>query len=212
MKKSRSEPSLMFCWPYIPVGRFHPSYRPRRPVGIVEVQHYSAFRPRHQKGLRDQRNDPDAFYPRERTGTHCTGGWVGPRAGLDGWNISPHRDSISGPSSLQSVAMPTELPGPHSGEHCCLHLPDKMKAHSTGTLMPTYQTTRCLIPIFILSTETRLSHCICARVSLKQYCAHSQFVFTKPVVRSGVTFYVNIIIYFVCKRATGPCISCPSTE
>ena len=24
------------------------------------------------------------FYPRKRTGTHCTGGWVGPRAGLDG--------------------------------------------------------------------------------------------------------------------------------
>ena len=24
------------------------------------------------------------LYPRERPGTHCTGGWVGPRAGLDG--------------------------------------------------------------------------------------------------------------------------------
>jgi len=23
------------------------------------------------------------FYPRERPGTHCTGDWVGPRAGLD---------------------------------------------------------------------------------------------------------------------------------
>ena len=23
------------------------------------------------------------LYPRERPGTHCTGGWVGPRAGLD---------------------------------------------------------------------------------------------------------------------------------
>ena len=27
---------------------------------------------------------PRALYPRERPGTHCTGGWVGPRAGLDG--------------------------------------------------------------------------------------------------------------------------------
>jgi hypothetical protein len=26
---------------------------------------------------------PRPFYPRERPGTHCTGGWVGPRAGLD---------------------------------------------------------------------------------------------------------------------------------
>jgi hypothetical protein len=28
---------------------------------------------------------PRPFYPRERPGTHCTGGWVGPRAGLKVW-------------------------------------------------------------------------------------------------------------------------------
>ena len=33
-------------------------------------------------------------------GTHCTGGWVGPRAGLYMCRKSrPHRDSIPGPSS-----------------------------------------------------------------------------------------------------------------
>jgi hypothetical protein len=33
----------------------------------------------------------------ERPGTHCIGGWVGPRAGLDGYAKSrPHRDSIPG--------------------------------------------------------------------------------------------------------------------
>jgi hypothetical protein len=26
---------------------------------------------------------PRPLYPRERPGTHCTGGWVGPTAGLD---------------------------------------------------------------------------------------------------------------------------------
>jgi hypothetical protein len=26
---------------------------------------------------------PRPLYPRERPDTHCTGGWVGPRAGLD---------------------------------------------------------------------------------------------------------------------------------
>jgi hypothetical protein len=26
---------------------------------------------------------PRPHYPRERTGTHCTGGWVDPRASLD---------------------------------------------------------------------------------------------------------------------------------
>ena len=38
--------------------------------------------------------------PRERSGTHCTGGWVGLGAGLDRRGKSrPHRDSIPGPSS-----------------------------------------------------------------------------------------------------------------
>ena len=35
---------------------------------------------------------------------------MGPRAGLDGRKISPHRDSIPRPSSLKSDAIPTELP------------------------------------------------------------------------------------------------------
>jgi hypothetical protein len=43
---------------------------------------------------------PRPLYPREILGTHCTGGWVGPRAGLDVCEkYRPHRDSISGPSS-----------------------------------------------------------------------------------------------------------------
>ena len=35
------------------------------------------------EGVRGQRHAPTVLYPRERPGTHCTGGWVGPRAGLD---------------------------------------------------------------------------------------------------------------------------------
>jgi hypothetical protein len=43
---------------------------------------------------------PRPLYPRMRPGTHCTGGWVGPRVGLNVCEISrPHRDSIPGPSS-----------------------------------------------------------------------------------------------------------------
>jgi hypothetical protein len=38
---------------------------------------------------------PRPLYPRKRPGTHCIGGWVGPRAGLDVCEKSrPHRDSI----------------------------------------------------------------------------------------------------------------------
>ena len=37
---------------------------------------------------------------------------MGPRAGLDGWKISSPPGFDPGPSSPQSVAIPTELPGP----------------------------------------------------------------------------------------------------
>ena len=33
--------------------------------------------------MRGQRHAPAALYSRERRGTHCTGGWVGHRAGVD---------------------------------------------------------------------------------------------------------------------------------
>jgi len=43
---------------------------------------------------------PRPLYPRERPGTHCIGGWVDPRAGLDVCRKSRlHRDSIPGPFS-----------------------------------------------------------------------------------------------------------------
>jgi len=43
---------------------------------------------------------PGRSLPRERHGTHCTEGWVGPRAGLDRCGKSrPHRYSIPGLSS-----------------------------------------------------------------------------------------------------------------
>jgi hypothetical protein len=47
---------------------------------------------------------PRSFYPRERPGTHCIEGWVGPRAGLDGRRKSrPHRDTIpDGPAYNKS--------------------------------------------------------------------------------------------------------------
>jgi len=47
---------------------------------------------------------PGRLYPRERPGTHFTGGWVGPRAGLDGRKISIPSDSIQDrPARSQSL-------------------------------------------------------------------------------------------------------------
>ena len=60
-----------------------------------------------------QQHAPAVFYPRERRRTHCTGGWVGPRAGLDGGK-SRHTGIRSPDRPARSlVAIPTELPGPY---------------------------------------------------------------------------------------------------
>ena len=65
--------------------------------GIAQLFHDQ----RHQKGMKGQRHAPAAIYPRERPGTHFTGGWVGPRAGLDRCGkFRPHRDSIPGLSKF----------------------------------------------------------------------------------------------------------------
>ena len=50
-------------------------------------------------GVGGQRHDPAALYPLERPDTHFTGGWVGPRAGLDGRKISSPPGFDPGPSS-----------------------------------------------------------------------------------------------------------------
>jgi len=46
------------------------------------------------EGVSGQQHAPAALYPRERPGTHFTGGWLGPKAGLDGRKISFQPDSI----------------------------------------------------------------------------------------------------------------------
>jgi len=50
-------------------------------------------------GVGGEPHAPAALYPRERHGTHCTGGWVGPRAGQDGRKISSQPTFDPGPSS-----------------------------------------------------------------------------------------------------------------
>jgi len=46
-----------------------------------------------------QQHAPATLYPRERPGTHFTGDWVGPRAGLDVRKISSLPGFDPGPSS-----------------------------------------------------------------------------------------------------------------
>ena len=53
--------------------------------------------------MRGQCHAPAALYPRERPGTHCTGGWVGPRAGLDRCRKSRPPPGFD-PRTIQPVA------------------------------------------------------------------------------------------------------------
>ena len=55
---------------------------------------------------------PGYTLPPGKTRYHFIGGWVGPRAGLDGRKISSPPGFDPGPSSPYSVAKPNELPGP----------------------------------------------------------------------------------------------------
>jgi len=53
-----------------------------------------------------QQHAPAALYPRERHGTHFTGGWVGPRAGLKGRKISSPPGFDPGPD-VESIIILT---------------------------------------------------------------------------------------------------------
>ena len=91
------------------IGERSPYNRPRMPRREVEIQFYSFF----NLGARWWLVVNAALrplYPRKRPGTHCIGGWVSLRYFLDRCGKSrPHWDTIPGPSSLQRVAVPTQL-------------------------------------------------------------------------------------------------------
>ena len=57
---------------------------------------------------------PRPFYPRERPGTYCTGGWVGPKTGLDGRGKSrPHTGIRSPERPVRSESLyRLSYPGP----------------------------------------------------------------------------------------------------
>jgi len=88
---------------------------------------------------------PQPLYPWERPGTHCIGGWVSRRAGLDGCGKSRlHRDSIPGPPSPYRVAIPTELSRPTS----------TCPIHSNLVFLMSATMSRCLYssPVFLISS------------------------------------------------------------
>ena len=61
----------------------------------------------HLKGASVQQHAPAALYRREIPGTHCTGGWVGPRVGLDGGKISSPPTTITSSYESNNMERPT---------------------------------------------------------------------------------------------------------
>jgi len=57
-------------------------------------------------GVGGQRHAPAALPRGKRPGTHCIGGWVDPRAGMDGCGKS-HPPPGFNPRTVQPVAIPT---------------------------------------------------------------------------------------------------------
>ena len=76
------------------------------------------------EGVRGQRHALAALYPRERPGTHCTGGWVGPRTVWTGAeNLAPtgirSPDRPAHSQSLYQLRYPAriqEVPGLNFGQ------------------------------------------------------------------------------------------------
>jgi len=62
------------------VTRYRPGVAQRVGKGIALLFHDRSTR----RWVSGQQHSLAALYTRERHGTHFTGGWVGPRAGLDG--------------------------------------------------------------------------------------------------------------------------------
>jgi hypothetical protein len=76
-------------------SRYRPVEAQRVGRGIALLFHDRGTRRR----VSGQQHAPAALYHRQRPGTHFTGGWVGPRAGLDGWKISFPPGFDPGPSN-----------------------------------------------------------------------------------------------------------------
>jgi hypothetical protein len=79
-------------------GKGNPLTGPGGPIGWVEIQLKSFLTSALEGGVWSA-SRPGRLYPRERPVTHCTGGWVGPGAGLD-------RCGKSRPTGIRSMDLP----------------------------------------------------------------------------------------------------------
>ena len=70
-------------------------------------------------GVGDERHAPTALPPGKKPGIHEMGGWVGPRASLNGYEKSrPHVDSITGANRYTDYAIPAK----HTHTHIYIYI------------------------------------------------------------------------------------------
>ena len=62
------------------------------------------------EGVSGQQYGPATLYPRERPGTHFTGGWLDPIAGLDGRKISSPLVFDPGTSNIEFLKKVKVIP------------------------------------------------------------------------------------------------------
>jgi len=79
------------------------------------------------EGVSGQQHAPAALNPRERPGTHCTGGWVGPRVGLVKGKAVPLH-AWTGPEGSRKLRLPDFVTTAQDGS--------RFSALRTGRLYP----------------------------------------------------------------------------
>ena len=97
-------------------------------LGRLEVQLYSVFRLRHQKGVRGQRHAPAAFYPQERPGTHCYRRHGRPQGRFGRRRISPLPSGFDPRTVQPIVTIPSELPSLMLGFSCLSNIDNQLDA------------------------------------------------------------------------------------
>ena len=130
-----------------------------------------------QLGAGGQSHALAALPPGERPGTYCTGGWLGPCAGLDGCRKSrphppPRPDSTPGPSSPQRFATPNTISRPvttNINSEISGKILGKKKTFTGGTALQKCQLRRATYitrSLQVLKGNTAGSHTRSSRVSL----------------------------------------------
>ena len=141
--------------------------------------------------MRGQRHVPAALYPRKRAGTHFTGGWVGPRAGLDKCGKSrPQRDLIRRPVARSQSLYRLRYPAHErlrTASQICLHFSPADLQHSRNVTIIVC----CLVSRHLLHNfaQTR-TNIVCRPI------AHYQTTFTSLIARLFPTlplFYSNLL-------------------